>query len=80
MSDFFNPHIDRTAKKQHRCTFCGEAINTGDQYVFQKGNWEGTWFETKMHPECFDDMVEYGDGEYTMYSNERPKIEEGATK
>jgi hypothetical protein len=72
MSDFFNQAEDRKARKDHRCTYCGEDINKGDVYVFQKGNWDGRWFESKMHPECFDDMCENGDGEYTCYSNERP--------
>ena len=72
MSDFYTPHEYRKAKKPHRCTYCGEAINKGEQYTFQKGNYDGRWFESKMHDECFEDMAETGDGEYTPYSNERP--------
>lgn len=75
MSNFFNPSIQRKAARRHRCSYCGEAINTGDGYTFQKGNYEGRWFESKMHPECFEDMAENGDGEYTPYSNDRPKLE-----
>ena len=73
MSDFYNPAEQRRARKAHRCTYCGEAINKGDAYEFQKGNYDGAWFESKMHPECFDDMCENGDGEYTLYSNDRPE-------
>jgi hypothetical protein len=78
MSDFFNPSKNRVARRPHRCTYCGEDIGQGDTYVFQKGNYDGRWFESKMHPECFEDMCENGDGEYTPYSNERPQVEGGA--
>lgn len=73
MSDFFNPAENRKARKPHRCTYCGEDIAKGENYIFQKGNYEGSWFESKMHPECFNDMCENGDGEYTPFSNERPE-------
>lgn len=72
MSDFYNDAIDRVARKPHRCTYCGEGIAKGDHYQFQKGNYDGSWFESKMHPECFEDMCDAGDGEYMPYSNERP--------
>jgi hypothetical protein len=78
MSDFFNKSETRQARKHHRCTYCGEQINRGDSYTFQSGNWDGRWFESKIHHECFDDMCENGDGEYTPYSNERPLPEGGA--
>jgi hypothetical protein len=73
VSDFFNPPEERRARNNHQCTYCGEDIRAGDRYTYQKGNWDGRWFESKMHPECFDDMCESGDGEYTPFSNERPE-------
>ena len=73
MSDFYNDMIVRTTKKAHKCTYCGEPIPAGDTYCYQKGNYDGSWYESKMHAECFDDMCETGDGEYTPYCNERPK-------
>ena len=73
MSDFYNPHEIRKARKPHRCTYCGEAINAGDTYAYQTGNWDGRWFESKMHDECFEEMCDEGDGEYTPYSNDRPQ-------
>ena len=78
MSDFYNPHEVRKAAKAHRCTYCGEPIAVGEEYVFQKGNYDGRWYENKMHPECFEDMCE-GDGEFTPYSNERPAAVEKDT-
>lgn len=74
MSDFFNPSINRVARKNYRCTYCGEGIADGEKYTFQKGNYDGRWFESKMHPECFTDMCENGDGEYSLFSNERPRL------
>ncbi len=73
MSDFYAENKQRTAAKNHRCTYCGEGINKGDEYTFQKGNYEGRWFESKLHPECFEDLCENGDGEYIPYSNDRPE-------
>ena len=73
MSDFYHPQELRKAAKAHRCTYCAEPIVAGDEYVFQKGNYDGRWYENKMHPECFEDMCE-GDGEFTPYSNERPTV------
>ena len=75
MSDFYNPHESRLARKAHRCTWCADPINAGDTYAHQTGVFDGRWYTSKMHPECFDDMCEQGDGEYTPYSNERPKAD-----
>ena len=72
MSDFYNDAITRVARKPHRCTYCGEGIARGEHYKHQKGNYDGSWFESKMHPECFAVMCEADDGEYMPYSNERP--------
>lgn len=72
MSSYFRPDETRKARKLHRCTYCGEEINTGDIYKYQTGIFDGRWFVSKMHPECFEDLCDVGDGEYTPYSNERP--------
>ncbi len=45
MSDFYNPHENRTARKLHKCTYCAEPIAVGEGYVFQKGNYDGRWYE-----------------------------------
>ena len=74
-TNFYTDSVSRKAAKEHQCSYCAELIYKGDGYTFQKGKWEGKWFESKMHPECFDDMCEQGDGEYTPYSNERPQKE-----
>ncbi len=46
------------AIKQHRCSWCWQFIEIGDQYKryrFFDGGDAGT---VKMHPECFDAMQE----------------------
>lgn len=71
MSDFYSPQERRTARKAHQCTYCAEPIAVGDEYVFQKGNYDCHWYENKMHPECFEELCCEGEGEFTPYSNER---------
>jgi hypothetical protein len=72
MANFFNESMIRRARKDHECTYCGELIEKGSDYTFQDGHHDGSWFTSKMHDECFDDFCTNGDGEYTMYDNERP--------
>lgn len=77
MSDFYHLHVTKTARKEHRCSYCGEPIPAGDRYVYQTGIYDGRWFVSRMHSECFGDLVESGEDEYILYSNERPS---GAAK
>ena len=72
MSDFCSESKVRKAGKNHRCTYCGEGIASGEMYLFQKGRYDGRWYESKMHPECFNDIETSEDYEYIPYSNERP--------
>jgi hypothetical protein len=72
VSDFCSESKVRKARRDHRCTYCGEGIASGETYVFQKGNYDDRWYESKMHHECFDDLKTSGDDEYMPYSNERP--------
>lgn len=75
MSDFYNPHVVRTARKAHKCIYCAEPINAGETYCSQTGNYDGRWYENKMHPECFQELCDDGEGEFTPYSNCRPSVE-----
>jgi hypothetical protein len=65
--------MDTKAKKDHRCTYCGEPILKGDPYLRWKSVGEDGWFTSKMHSECHQDHCESGDHEYFAYQNERPK-------
>ena len=75
MGDFYNLHEARCARKSHQCTWCAEPINKGDTYTHQTGVYDGSWYTSKMHSECFEAMCEDGDGEYMPYSNERPTVD-----
>ncbi len=77
MSDFYHPHQNRKARKAYQCVYCAEPISAGDEYVHQTGVYDGAWYRNRTHPECFTDLCDVGEGEFTPYSNERP-IKEAA--
>jgi predicted RNA-binding Zn-ribbon protein involved in translation (DUF1610 family) len=78
---FCGPETRPTARKPHRCTSCGETIETGETYVKWASFDDGSAFTNKMHPECLkahdDDAKIYGEGtwEYSPYSHERGSAE-----
>jgi hypothetical protein len=78
MSNFYGQSVVRKARKAHRCSYCGQAIERGERYHHQTGTWDGGWFDSKFHDECIADLSENGDGEFTPYSNDRPQVEGGA--
>lgn len=65
------------ARKAHQCTWCGQEIEKGEEYKIWSGVCDGVWSTSKMHPECADacqeEAKEWGNDEYTPYTNERPK-------
>lgn len=73
MSDLIRPHMNRTARIEHRCISCGWPIARGEQYAEQTGYWEGKAFRNRFHAECFDDLAESGDREFSPYSGEPPE-------
>ena len=75
MSDYCRPAEQRKAAKDHRCTYCGETIQKGDAYQVQTGFWEGAAFRNKFHAECYQDLCDEGEGEFTPYSHVRPERE-----
>lgn len=72
MSDFYRPSERRVAAKEHRCIYCGETIIKGEIYKEQTGVWDCKAFRNRFHWECFEDLCECSDGEFTPYSCERP--------
>lgn len=68
------------ARKDHRCTSCGEIIVKGEDYI-KWNSVEDSWFSNKMHQECYDaheeDAKEWGDGQwdYMPYSYSRGSTE-----
>jgi len=72
VSDFCAINKPVVARKKHKCTYCAEPINAGDEYIYQRGNYDGNWYENKLHEECYIDLQESGDDSFLPYSNERP--------
>jgi len=74
---------DRKARKTHRCTFCYQVIDIGDQYFHERCLFDGEPQSNRWHPECWDafrDVVaaEGGYAEYTPGEGERPTARTGA--
>lgn len=68
---------DRKARKPHRCTYCGQGINSGERYFHERCVFDGEPQSNRWHPECWDDFAEVvsaegGYAEYTPGDNERP--------
>lgn len=40
------------ARKEYRCTLCGESINIGEIHDTRSGVCYGTMWTMRMHPEC----------------------------
>lgn len=68
----------QVAKKQHKCNFCGQFINVGDQYERSRLVYDGNAYTWKNHIHCieiarhfnmFDDCSDEGlTGEYFIES------------
>jgi hypothetical protein len=63
------------ARKDHKCSWCGQPIPKATRYVYSSGVWEDRIVVNKMHPGCAEAAAEdyrmYGEG-FTPYDNERP--------
>ena len=42
----------KTARKSHRCDYCGEIIEKGEEYSYQKNIFDGTFYEWHTHLAC----------------------------
>ena len=72
---YCTPTQTLVARKVHQCTNCAEPINKGETYK-RWASVEDGWFTSKMHPECFQALLDDADGpgfEYTPYDGQRPK-------
>jgi hypothetical protein len=63
------------AKKEHKCSWCGQQILVGEMYLRSRVVFEGDPQTNKFHPECGDaaaaDNMEWGEG-FMPYEQERP--------
>jgi len=77
MADHHRTPTKPTAKKEHRCIYCGGPILVGEQYVQQTGYFDGAPYRNRYHAECYDtcgsECEEYGDWEFTTYNGEFPE-------
>ncbi len=65
-----------TARKRHKCAYCGQRIEQGDQYQREKSVYDGEFQDHAWHLECLEaqnDAARDGDTEFLLYSNERPE-------
>jgi hypothetical protein len=74
-SMYITPQETFTARKEHRCTWCGEKIVAGEQYTRWMSVDAGEAFSNKMHGECLDaaSYDENGEWDYMPFSNDRPR-------
>lgn len=78
---YHTPTETRVARKDHRCTSCGEPILKGHEYK-RWCSYDNAAYTSKMHPECFAyhmEDAEYGEFEYMPYSHERPRRDSNDT-
>ena len=74
---YCTPSETRTARKQHRCTYCAEQIEAGEQYLRWMSVNDGKAATNKVHPECLAILEEDAYGgyfEYDLYGGERPPM------
>ena len=65
------------ARKQHRCIWCGEAIEVGETYRHEISIFDGNWQNHKWHLECDKDAQEYlkdNGPEFEAYESPRPSM------
>lgn len=65
-----------TAKKRHKCIYCGQMIEPSDTYEREKSVYDNAYQNLAWHPECLEDQREaarQGDMEFSPYSAERPE-------
>ena len=69
---YCTPVETKTARKNCRCTYCGETIFSGEMYMCWDSI-EYTRFTSKLHLECSDELDgRLGSFEYIPHNNERP--------
>lgn len=66
-----------TARKRHRCIWCGQYIEPGDKYRRERSVSDGDMQDHKWHPECDEQFgiecaAEGGTMEFSPHDNERP--------
>lgn len=65
------------ARKEHRCTYCGQKILVGETYYRENGVYDGDMQSLAYHPECYEQEQKDHEGESfweidPFECNERP--------
>lgn len=48
-------------RKPHRCAWCGEKIDAGENAQYRAFIWEGDFGTDYMHPECYEALCKSED-------------------
>lgn len=68
MLDFYTDKIVK-AKKDHKCSLCGQKIQAGESYRRYSGKYEGDFFDCCYHDSCYHLLGEFcritGENEYS---------------
>lgn len=76
--------IQRKARKNHRCIWCGQAILVGENYSHETSVYDGYMQDHKFHLECRNDADEYfystREEDFDAYENKRPEVRLGFDK
>jgi hypothetical protein len=74
----------RKARKEHRCIWCPEKINAGEQYQDERSVYDGQMQDHKWHPECLVAAKEFfiieRDAEFMPHEFDRGTHDEAGTK
>lgn len=80
MSDAALSQKTVNTRKQHKCIWCGETIEIGEQCVVDNLVFEGEFQSNRYHPECNDAASDYChewcDEGFDPYQNPRGGIAE----
>ena len=86
MSTMLSDQPERTARKPHRCFYCGQRIEVGEVHGYRTGVDGGDFWAMRYHPECeaVADAERWDEDDYMFHDPSefvRPKaaVTEGAT-
>lgn len=65
MSDYIADPTNPIARKTHRCIYCYGPIPVGEKHWHQRARYDGAWQTNRYHDECWQDISEWGDEEFT---------------
>lgn len=65
------------ARKQHRCIWCAQFIEVGEQYERTASIYDGEFQNDAWHLECraamLEEMAAFGGGEFEFYPHENER-------